>query len=93
MLLMNIPIGHVKTDSVDGDVGIRCSVVGLSGKCSKLGDHLGCNLWIEKLGLDTGYIRFGGRLCLIRSRVTRGIVVTDDDRANDGCGFLGALFR
>lgn len=88
ILLVDILIRHVKTDSVDGDVGIRCGVIGMSGKRSELGDHLGCSLWIEQLGLDAGYIGFGGRLCLVR----RGVMVTDDDRANDDCRFLCALF-
>lgn len=92
MLLLDILIGHVKTDSVDGDVGSRCGIVGMSGKRSELGDYLGCNLRIEKLGLDTSYIELGDRFWLVRPEVTRGVMVTDDDRANDDCRFLCALF-
>lgn len=92
ILLVNVLVGHVKTDSMDREIGTRCGVVGMRGKCSEMGDHLGRYLGIEQLGLDTGYIVFGDDLWLVGFRVRRGIMVTDDDRANDGCRFLCALF-
>ena len=77
---------------MNGDVGIRCDVVGMTGKHSKVGDDLCCRLWLEELSLDAGYIGFGGRLCLVRSGGRGGIMITDDDRASDDCRFLGTLF-
>ena len=61
-MFMDVPVRHVETDSMYGDVRVRCSIVGKSGKSSKLGNDLGSSLWLEKLGLDTGHIGLGGRL-------------------------------
>ena len=92
VLLMDLPICHVKADCMDRDVGVPRGVIGVSGECSKLSDHFGGRPWVMKLSLDTSYIGFRQRLCLVWHGVSMDIMTTDDDRASDEGSFLCTLF-